>query len=324
MLVFGMSSRLPNLNAIAYFEAVARHSRVNLAAAELSVSPSAVSQQIKALEEQMGVLLFRRVKRRLILTEQGERLYHSAAEALGLLRSAQTRVSQRRAHRSLRIRVAASFGVRWLGPLIAGFIADYPNIDLHVDATSELTDFEKENIDLEIRYGLHAPVGLHATALVSERVLPLCSPKIAAMTKDATVEEALERTRLIQTVKAVISWEEWIEEHGLGKIDVAHGLKFDRSSMSLHAACDGAGIVLETTTLAMNDLRSGALVPLAPELGSLTFPSYWLSCPPRHMNRRVVRVFSDWIKRQAEVHEVEKSHLLNLLGAGAARPYPTL
>ena len=314
-------SRPPNLNAITYFEAVARRSRVNLAASELSVSPSAVSQQIKALEEQMGVLLFRRVKRRLVLTEQGERLYQSATEALGLLRSAQTRVSQKREHRSLRIRVAASFGVRWLGPLITDFIAENPGIDLHVDATSELTDFEKEKFDLEIRYGLRAPIGLHAKALVEERVLPLCAPKTASAARELGVQSVLERTRLIHTVKAAISWSEWMTENEFENIDTSRGLKFDRSSMSLQAACDGAGVVLETATLALNELRSGTLVPLAPDLGSLTFPSYWLTCPPRHLNRRVVIAFCGWIDRKAGAHELEKSRLLESLGAGATKVF---
>ena len=314
-------NRPPNLNAIMYFEAVARRSRVNLAASELSVSPSAVSQQIKALEEQMGVLLFRRVKRRLILTEQGERLYQSATEALGLLRNAQTRVSQKREHRRLRIRVAASFGVRWLGPLVTDFIAENPGIDLHVDATSELTDFEKENVDLEIRYGMRTPIGLHAKALVVERVLPLCTPKFAAAARESGVQTVLERTRLIHTVKAAISWSEWMTENEFENVDTSHGLKFDRSSMSLQAACDGAGVVLETATLALNELRSGALVPLAPELGSLTFPTYWLTCPPRHLNRRVVIVFGAWIDKKANAHELEKSRLLESLGAGATKAH---
>ena len=321
MVQSGMPSRPPNLNSIAYFEAVARNSRVNLAADELAVSPSAVSQQIKALEEQMGVLLFRRVKRRLVLTEQGERLYQSASDALALLRNAQTHVSQKREHRSLRIRVAASFGVRWLGPLVADFIAENPNINLHVDATSELTDFEKEAVDLEIRYGLQAPAGLHAKALVKECVLPLCTPKIAAMATDTAVEDLLERCRLIQTVKAAISWSEWLAINDLKSVDTTPGLKFDRSSMSLQAACDGVGIVLETATLAMNELRRGALVPLVPDLGCLTFPSYWLTCPPRHMNRRVVKAFDGWIARMAKAHEEDKDRLLNSLGVDSAQPY---
>ena len=269
----------------------------------------------------MGVLLFRRVKRRLVLTEQGERLYQSATEALGLLRNAQARVSRKREHRSLRIRVAASFGVRWLGPLVTDFISENPGIELHVDATSELTDFEKENVDLEIRYGMRAPIGLHARALVVERVLPLCSPKIAAAARETGVQAVLERTRLIHTVKAAISWNEWLAENNLENVDASHGLKFDRSSMSLQAACDGAGVVLETATLALNELRSGALVPLAPELGSLTFPTYWLTCPPRHLNRRGVIVFDAWIDKKADAHELEKSRLLESLGASATTVY---
>lgn len=162
---------------------------------------------------------------------------------------------------------------------------------------------------------------MHAKTPVVERVLPLCAPKIAAAARESGVQTVLERTRLVHTVKAAISWSEWIAEKNFKNVDTSHGLKFDRSSMSLQAACDGAGVVLETATLALNELRSGALVPLAPELGSLTVPTYWLTCPRRHLNRRVVIVFGAWIDKKANAHEMEKSRLLESLGAGATKAH---
>lgn len=156
---------------------------------------------------------------------------------------------------------------------------------------------------------------------MEERVLPLSTPKIAATAKESRLAALLENTRLIHTVKAAISWNEWLTHRGIGPVDTAHGLKFDRSSMSLQAACDGVGIVLETATLAMNELRSGSLVPVAPEHGSLTFPTYWLTCPPRHLNRRAVMVFAEWIVAKAAAHQEEKSRLLDSLGAGLTHPY---
>ena len=313
--------RPPNMNTIVYFDAVARHSRVNLAAKELLVSPSAVSQQIKSLEEQLGVLLFRRINRRLVLTEKGERLYHSAAQALKLLRTAQTHVSRAREHRSVVIRVSASFGVRWLGRRISEFVADAPEIDLHVDATSELTDFEKESVDLEIRYGPEPLSGLHSQSLIVDRVMPLCAPRLAQKALEIGHEDVLSSTRLIHTVKATIQWREWLDLQGLEAVDDRHGLRFDRSSMSLQAAKDGLGVVLETATLAMDELKERSLVPLSPELGYIAFPTYWLSCPARHLNRRAVKTFADWVIQQAEAHEEEKSLLLASLGVTTEHPY---
>jgi LysR family glycine cleavage system transcriptional activator len=309
------------MNTIQYFEAVARHSRVNIAAEELSVSPSAVSQQIKSLEEQLGVLLFRRVKRRLVLTEEGERLYASATEALKLLRDAQMRVSRTREYRRLVIRVAASFGVRWLGRRVADFVTTNPGIELHVDATSSLTDFEKENIDLEIRYGLTPPAGFHNQSLIEDRVLPMCTPKLAATAVETGLAGFLDSTTLIHTVKAAVTWRHWLDQNNFTSIEDGYGLRFDRSSMSLQAAMDGIGVVLETATLAMDELRSGALVPLAPNLGTIDFPTYWLICPPRHLNRRAVKTYREWIETQASAHELEKKRLLQSLGCGDGHPY---
>jgi len=314
-------ARLPNLGAIMYFEAVARHSRVNLAADELRVSSSAVSQQIKSLEEQMGILLFRRVKRRLVLTEDGEQLYRSAADAIALLRNAQSRVSRNRVHRTLMIRAATSFGVRWLGPLVHDFIAKNPQVDLHVDATSELTDFDKENVDLEIRYGHSPPAGFQGQSLITDHVLPMCSPKLAEAAAAMSPEEFLGEVRLIHTVKAAIRWSEWLAFNDIKDVEAYQGLRFDRSSMSLQAAVDGVGVVLETASLAMRELQSGLLVPMKPALGCMSFPTYWLICPPRHLNRRAVKAFVAWIQEQAEAHDAEKSKLLKSLKIKISHPY---
>lgn len=307
-------ARQTNVNAIVFFEAVARHSRVNMAAEELSVSPSAVSQQIKALEEQMGVSLFRRVKGRLVLTEEGERYYFAANTALKVLRDAELQIGRRQEHHSLMIRVSPTFGVRWLGKRVADYIAISPRTDLHVDATSELTDFEKEKVDLEIRYSPKPPLDVHAQVLIIDRVLPLCSPKLARRIECNPFEEVLASTRLLHTVKAFVTWRDWLNRYGLDHLDESRGLRFDRSSMSLQAAADGLGVVLESSSLAIDELRSGALVPLFPRLGVLYFPAYWIVCPQRHLNRRSVRGFVDWAEQQAKAHEQELSHILAMLG----------
>ena len=303
------------MNRMMYFEAVARHSRINVAAEELRVSPSAVSQQIKMLEERLGVALFRRIRRRLVLTEEGERLYLSAHRALSMLRDAETQITRRPAHRGLIIRVSPSFGVRWLSPGLAEFIAAHPDIDLHVDATSELTDFEKENVDLEIRYGLEAPQGLYGKGLIVDTVLPLAAPGFASAAADgAGLETVLAGARLIHTVKAEISWRHWLDHHGLKAVDASRGLKFDRSSMALQAARDGLGVVLETATLAINELRAGVLAPLAPKKGCLVFSAYRLVCPARHLDRRAVGAFARWVEAHAAAREKEKRQLLKSLG----------
>ncbi len=309
------------MNAVMYFEAVARHSRVNLAAEELQVSPSAVSQQIKTLEEQMGVMLFRRVKKRLILTEQGERFYQAASGSISMIKDAQIRLTNQREYQRLMIRVSASFGVRWLSKRLSHYVQQHPDIDLHIDATSELTDFDKEKVDLEIRYGVMPPPTLYSQSLITDKVLPLCSPEFAQHHQDQPIVDVLSGNQLIHTVKAEVTWRHWLTAQAITGVDDAHGLRFDRSSMSLQAAKDGLGVVLETATLAMNELESGTLVPLFPELGTLDFETYWLICPVRYLNHPSVKRFVAWIETEANQHEKEKEALLASLSVSHSTPF---
>ncbi len=314
-------SRHLNMNAVVYFEAVARHSRVNLAAAELQISPSAVSQQIKTLEEQMGVMLFRRVKKRLILTEQGERFYQAASGAISIIREAQIRLTNQREYQRLMIRVSASFGVRWLSKRLSHYVEQYPDIDLHIDATSELTDFDKEKVDLEIRYGFAPPPTLYSQSLITDKVLPLCSPEFASQHRERSPAKVLSGNPLIHTVKAEVTWRHWLNIQAIEGVDDSHGLRFDRSSMSLQAAKDGLGVVLETATLAMNELKTGTLVPLYPELGTLDFETYWLICPVRYLNHPSVKCFVRWLEAEASQHEQEKKALLFSLSVPVSRSF---
>jgi LysR family glycine cleavage system transcriptional activator len=221
------------------------------------------------------------------------------------------------------IRVAPSFGVRWLSPRIGSFVEAYPDLDLRIDATTELTDFDKENVDLELRYGMKPPPGLAAKALITDRVLPICHPRLAQDAGLIGLAEALRNMRLLHTVKAQITWSEWLTRNGVEAVDDGHGLKFDRSSMSIRAAQDKLGVLMETSTLMMKELQSGDLVPMAPDLGTLCFPTYWLCCPPRHLNRRAVKTFADWIEEEAAVHEREKIRLLASLGCVRHTNYVT-
>ena len=310
------------LNGLVYFEAVARQNTLTAAASELSVSPSAVSQQITALEQRLGVHLFRRVKRRLVLTEEGERLFVAASDAMKLIRDARDRISLKRAGRSLNIRVSASFGIRWLSPRIAPLVDANPDWDLHIDATPEVTDFERENIDLDIRYGPGQWPGLYTEPVLTDAVLPLAAPGLLPDDLSARSPEQaadmLAGTRLIHSVKSDLQWRDWLNRHGIDGIDTDRGLRFDRSLMTLQAAQDGAGVALESASLAFEALKSGALIPALTAFGASRFPAYWLICPSRNLQRRSVRTFADWLRAEAAGHETERNALLESLGCALA------
>ncbi len=310
-----MLAQLRKLNKLVYFESVARHSSISLAAQELSVSAPAVSQHIQSLEEEMGVSLFRRVKGRLVITEKGSILLHSVSKALVLLNEVRNQVGLTTDYDSLVVRVPFSFGVIWLGDLLNQYIAQNEAVNLHVNASSEPTDFEKENVDFEIRYSLDTPDGLYLQALASDYVLPLCTPDIAQYAEKHGVMAALKSFKLIHTTRALVTWENWCAHQNLAKVDFDNGLRFDRSLMSVQAVKSGSGISLETATLTMKELRNGELVPLVKGLTPIVLKTYWIVCPFNHLNKKCVGSFIEWLTVQAQHHDSEKKRLLTIAGA---------
>lgn len=303
-------SRDHNLNAFLYFEAVARRGSLTRAAEELSVSPSAVSQQVKLLEQQMGVKLFRRDGRALSLTLEGEQLFQASSAAIRMLREARRHLGKTRETRRLNLRVTPSFGVRWLAPRLAGFLGENPGWDMRVDAAPDPTDFDREIMDLDIRYGIGTWKGFHVQEVLPDLVLPLCSPAYLDGIKGGAPGERLSQGRLIDSARALCQWDFWLHRMGLETEANRKSLLLDRSSMALQLALDGVGVVLESLALAAQELRDGRLVPVTPELPVLRFPAYWVICPPRHMNRRAVRLFTDWLGTQAAAHHEEVGALI--------------
>ncbi len=303
-------SRDLNLNGYLFFEALARRGTLSKAAAELSVSPSAVSQQIKLLEQQLGVKLFRRQGRSLSLTLEGEQLFQASSAAIGILRDARRNLGQTRDSHRLALRVSPSFGVRWLGPRLSDFVARYPEWKLRVDAAPDPTDFDREIIDIDIRYGTGDWPGLHSSPLAPDVVLPLCAPGY----RDRLGAGGLADARLIDSARALCQWDRWLIETGQTGVTSDKSLLIDRSSMALQLALDGAGVVLESMTLAAREVAAGRLVPLCPDHPALAFPAYWITCPHRHLSRRAVRVVSAWLADQVASHEAEVMTLLDGFG----------
>lgn len=311
-----------NLKATEYFEAVARLGTVTRAASELGVSPSAVSQQIKALESQFGVRLFRREKRRLVLTLDGDRLFATTTQAFGALRNATAAIARQRHLRSLTIRVSPTFGVRWLGPRIAAFAEDNPDWNIRIDATPEFTAFDTEPVDFDLRYGHGDWPGLSVEPVMNDLFLPMCSPdyrdRLRAHGPDPARQIA--QARLIDSVKALCRWDTWLAGNRIEVANLSYPFRFDRSSMSLEMAKQGGGVALDSALLCLDDLKSGALVPLLPDIPATDQPAYWLVCPPRHLSRRIVKRFADWLCRSAAEHETRTRQVLTDLGCPIRAP----
>lgn len=305
-----------NIRATEYFESVARLGTVTRAAAELGVSPSAVSQQIRILEEQFGVSLFRRQKRRLVLTLDGDRLFQTATQAFSAIRNARNAISRQRDTRNLTLRVSPSFGVRWLGPRIAEFAEQNLEWNIRIDATPDFSAFDTEVVDLDLRYGLGAWAGLSNTNFMSDLVLPMCSPEYLERLRSVSDKppEQLQAARLIDSVKALYRWDLWLASNSIDLGQLEYPFRFDRSSMAIELAKQGGGIVLDSVTLCLPELLRGELVPFSPDFDVIDFPAYWFVCPPRHFNRRIVKRFLDWISEKALSHEEQARAFLTSAG----------
>lgn len=305
-----------NIRATEHFESVARLGTVTKAAAELGVSPSAVSQQIRILEEQFGVRLFRREKRRLVLTLDGDRLFQTTTQAFSAIRNARSAISRQRDARNLTVRVSPSFGVRWLGPRIADFAAQNRDWNIRIDATPDFSAFDTEAIDFDLRYGLGGWAGLTVEPVMHDLVLPVCSPGYLEHLRTISddLHEQIRAARLIDSVKALYRWDLWLASNRIAVMGLEYPFRFDRSSMSIELAKQGGGIALDSLTLFLPELQRGELVPFSTDFEVIDFPAYWFVCPPRHFNRRIVNRFSDWLREKAREHEVEARSLLFELG----------
>lgn len=305
-----------NLRATEHFEAVARLGSVTKAAEELQVSPSAVSQQINTLEVQLGVKLFRREKRRLVLTLDGDRLFQTTTQAFRAIRNARGSIARQREHRNLVIRVSPSFGVRWLGPRIAEFAAQNPDWNIRVDATPDFTSFETESVDFDLRYGLGGWTGLTVNCVLNDLVLPMCSPAYLERLRQHSEDpaEQLAKARLIDSVKMLFRWDLWLASNRIEVKELTYPFRFDRSSMAIELAKQSGGLALDSVTLCLPELQRGELVPFSTDFAVVDFPAYWFVCPPRHLNRRIVKRFSDWLSEACMDHQAEARALLREMG----------
>jgi LysR family glycine cleavage system transcriptional activator len=231
-------------------------------------------------------------------------LFQTSSASLTMLREAQINLGRTREAQRLNLRVTPSFGVRWLGPRLSAFLSSHPEYGLSVDAAPDPTDFEREIMDLDIRYGAGHWGGYHARAVVRDHVLPLCSPDyLAHLPQTASSAGQLDEARLIDSARALCQWDFWLLHNRIETRSNRRSILMDRSSMALQLALDSAGIVLESLALAAGEVADGRLVPVTPALPVLSFPAYWVTCPARNLNQRAVRTFLDWLQTQTDEHE---------------------
>jgi len=298
-----MARRLPPLNALRAFEAAARHASFAKAAAELHVTPAAVSHQIKALEAILEVPLFRRLPRGLVLTEAGRAYLPGLSDGLDRLAQATERLMARGRAGRLTVSVLPSFATRWLVPRLADFRRRHPDLDVHVDASTERIDFARSEVDVGLRYGRGGWPGLRAEVFLTEDVYPVCSP--ALRDGDPPLDEPADLRRhtllhdsVVNADEPWIGWAPWLRLFGLDDIDPDRGPSFSDSNMLMEACAAGQGVAIGRDSLIEEPLAAGRLVRPFPH-SRLADYRYYLVGPPAAFDKPKVQLFRDWLFEMA-------------------------
>lgn len=292
-----MRRRLPSLNALKAFEASARHESFTAAAAELCVTQGAVSQQVKALEDELGLRLFSRDGRTLKLTEAGRSYLDVVRDAFDRLSSGTARLLQRQSSGVLNISTSPNFAAKWLVHRLGRFSEAHPGIELRISASMQHVDFAREEADLAVRHGDGNWPGMHVTRLCNEELFPVCSPQLLRGRRALKAHGDLSQHALLH-VNDHVYWQRWLAHHGVADVDGSRGPLFNQASMAIDAAIQGQGVAMARTALAAWDLLGGRLVRPFREAMEAPF-AMWIVCPKATADLPKISTFRDWLLAEA-------------------------
>jgi LysR family glycine cleavage system transcriptional activator len=268
-----MATRLPPMNTLRAFEAAARHLSFTLAAGELHITQAAVSHQIRTLEEALGVRLFRRLNRAIRLTEEGQ-------EFVGEV-------------------VLPSFASKWLVPRLGRFRDKHPEIDVRISPSIQLTDFQRDDVDLVVRYGKGEYEGLHSVRLMTEDIFPVCGPALLEGPNALSKPEDLRHHTLLHD-DAYVDWTMWLLVAGVKGVDPRQGPFFTDSALVIQAAVEGQGVALARGALAAGDIAAGRLVKPF-DIAISTENAYYVLSPRATCHHPKIAAFREWLLEEAAV-----------------------
>ena len=294
-----MKKRLPSLNGLRAFEAAARHLSFTKAAEDLNVTQTAISHQIKRLEDELGLQLFIRRNRRLLLSEAGQDYLPAVRTAFEGLHDATARLYRRDESGTLVVATMAPFAMKWLVPRLAGFQQAHPDISVRITTSSELTDFARDDVDLAIRWGRGSWPGLRVDHLVGEAVFPICSPGLRDAPPRLERPEDLANVTLLHAGDWPQDWRMWLTAVGVADaVDASKGPEFEDELIAMEAAIDGQGVAIGWSTLIERELESGRLVVLF-DIALGDQGAYYIVAPEETAERPKIRVFRDWLLHAA-------------------------
>jgi LysR family transcriptional regulator, glycine cleavage system transcriptional activator len=299
------NGHLPPLSALRAFEAAARLQSFSKAADELNVTPAAVSHQVHALEEDLGVSLFNRRNRAVEPTASARVLLPGLSEAFTGI---QTSVRRLRAHNdtgTLNVTASPSFAGKWLVQRLHRFQEQYPDVDVRISATDTMVDLTRGDFDIGIRYGAGRYPGLVVELLMKNEVFPACSPELLRKgppleTPADLLNHALLHDQQVERDPLAPTWSMWLKAAGVDDVPVSHGLSFSTNVLALEAAIAGHGVALANSTTAAADIAAGRLV----RLFSLSLPdtfAFYIATAPGALERPKVKAFHDWLRQEADL-----------------------
>jgi LysR family glycine cleavage system transcriptional activator len=291
-----MTARLPSLNGLRAFEAAARHLSFTLAATELNVTQTAISHQIRRLEEELGIRLFIRQNRALALTPEAREYLPGVRAAFNDLRLATDRLLRRDNDHVLTVSTLASLAAKWLLPRLSPFQAAHPGIDVRITTSTALVDFKSGDVDAAIRYGRGHWPGLRADWLMADELFPVCSPALLAGKKPlARPEDLADHVLLHSSAANDDDWRLWLTAVGLpANLSTQPGVTFDLVFMTIQAAIDGLGVAMGRTSYVEADIAKGRLVvPF-----KFTLPAdagFYLVSPEARADQPKLAAFRQWL-----------------------------
>ena len=296
-----MFDRLPPLQTLRAFEATGRLSSITLAAAELHVTHGAISRQIRKLEEHLGVKLFIRLTRQIILTEEGADFHHAITRILGDITRESERLRGPDSARRLRISTSVSFASKWLAPRLSRFRQQYPEFDIYLDVTDVNVDLNNGQVDAAIRYGTGHYRDAASERMLDETVTPVCSPSYLDAHNGLKEIHALSDCVLLHEDRMLANWEAWFAMTGEKHFRHQRGPLWMLGSMATEAAIRGEGVALGRSALIADDVAAGRLVVPFPQYKLQAERGYDLVYRSGHQDAFKIRMLRQWLSEEMRV-----------------------
>lgn len=297
--------RLPSLNALRAFEAAARHLNFGAAAAELFVTPAAISHQIKGLEAQLEQALFHRVQRKVVLTEAGRLLLPELREAFNLIERSLARLNECKEGKSLMISASPALTAKWLLPRLHEFHQRHPDIEIHLDTNPLPPELDKSEVDLAIVFGSGDYAGLEVQPPrdgLNEIIVPVCSPALIRHETTSQGPQRLDNLPLLHyddpALEGILpDWPRWLEAAEIHDVDAKRGARFTNQLLMIEAAIRGQGVALGCHFVIADDLEAGRLVRPIAQPCRLKH-NYYIVHPRQHKAEAIAK-FSSWLTEAA-------------------------